>query len=80
MRVMAELDDRRLSRPNTGAGRMQRLVSGSFSSMGRPESSPRPAGSSSMSSRAAAWSGSPRVASPVEGPPMTPTSRKSSTR
>jgi hypothetical protein len=40
----------------------------------------RPAGSSSMSSRAAAWSGSPRVASPVAGPPTTPASRKSSTR
>jgi hypothetical protein len=57
---MAELDDRRLSRPNAGAGRMQRLVLGFCSSMRRPESSQRPAGSSSMSSRAAAWSGSPR--------------------
>jgi hypothetical protein len=77
---MAELDDRRLSRPKTGAGRMQRLVPRILLEHEAAGELPASGRFVFLSSRAAAWSGSPRGASSVEGPPTTPANRKSSTR
>jgi hypothetical protein len=77
---MAELDDRRLSRPNTGAGRMQRLVLGVLLEHEAAGELPTSGRFVFYELEGRGWSGSPRGASSVEGPPTAPASRKSSTR